>query len=273
MFYTPGYFPLIFFISSTLLIISACMLWTRMNKAVWFSCVSLACINIGIACWSAVYSLGSHCDGYHEIRPDSFLGKMSIVVAAILVLSLPVFLSDIKRIIQTPAIAKVKNKTASRLLAIMVGMIFLALILAILMIESVNDVYASCKWGTYASTRDDIQNSVVAYMADHSSQLPILSENATFITNYVNGSYYIINMSQLLTANGGLLTEVPDICIQIPGPDNDNCDGGATGCSNTSRYVWGVDNRGIIASKLVNASNMGPCECNTCDGYLEGRWP
>lgn len=143
-----------------------------------------------------------------------------------------------------------------------------------MLFASVGGTFCSSREAAYSTTREEMRNAVAYYMSDsnNSSQLPILNENATFKLTNPNGSYYIINMSPLLTSNGGILREVPDGCIEIPGPDNDNCDGGAIGCSNTSHYIWGVDNEVNVVSKFVNSSEMNICQCNICDGY-QGVWP
>ena len=280
-FYTPPYFTLSFFIAFALLLIAACILWTQITKTFWFSCVTLAIINLGIMCWGAVYYFGTHCDGPHEIKPDSFLATMSIIIAAIIALSLPLFLSDIKRIIRITVEGNMDNKTTSSLPVTMVGIAIFMLLIVGLIRACSGGVYATCKSSAYYTAHEQIQNAVTAYMSDsnHSSQLPIISENATFTLTNPNGTYYIINMSALLTTNGGMLRQVPSGCGQLPGPNNDNCDGGATGCENTSHYIWGIDNNGTVVSKSYNSylsneplCNACSCKCNTCDGYQD-VWP
>lgn len=277
----PPYATPLLLIASFLLLIAACTLFTKITKAVWFSCVALAFINLGIMCWGIVYYLGTRCYGQYQITPDTGAAKVTIYALVIITLALVLLLSDIKRIHRITT-ENLKNQTASLLLKIILSIIVYVLII-IMIYAATGGVYGSCRTSAYNSVRDDTQNAVVAYMTDHSSQLPIISSNATFTLTHPNGSYYIINMSALLTVNGGMLRQVPDGCSQIPGPDNDNCDGGAPRCSNTSHYIWGMDNHGNVVSQPVNTSDHSTanetqcnacnyCQCDTCDGY-QGVWP
>lgn len=234
----------------------------------------LACINIGVMCWIAKYLWNSYCDGIYLVGPEIGLAKIAIISAAITALSLPLFLLDIKRIIRTTTAGKTENRNSSSFPAIAFILIVSIPIVIILMESCSGGTFYSTRQRAYDVTRDEMKNAVAEYRsrANDSSQMPIINENVTFTPTNSNSSYYIIDMSLLLTSNGGLLSVVPDSCSELPGPDNDNCDGGASGCSNTSHYIWGMDEYGNVYSMFLNFDNVNPCACDGCDGY-QGVWP
>ena len=270
--------------TSVLLLITACLLLSRITKAAWWSCVFLSLTNLGIMCWGIIYYLGIYCDGPCQTPPETGAAEISIIVAVILASSLLLLLLDTRNVNRLSISQNMKTQGKSPLVLIITSIVIFILIVFMIILSS-GGVYDTSRSRAYCAVREDIQNAVTAYMADanHSSQMPIISENATFTLTNPNGSYYIINMSPLLVYNGGLLRQVPDGCSQIPGPDNDNCDGGAPRCSNTSHYIWGIDNAGKVVSKPVNTSDYSTsnesqcnacnyCQCDTCDGY-QGVWP
>jgi hypothetical protein len=267
---TPPYGVPALLITSIPLLIATYYLLIRTTKAAWWICVVLIPFNIGVLCRAIVYYLGIHCDGPYQITPDTGNAFLTITAAAIIVLSLVILLSDIKRINRTTGLDNLKLDDESPR-ALIIASIVIYILTALAIIAS-TPMFSCAK--RYPGARNDIQNAVDQYIVDstNSSQLPIMNENATFTLTNPNGSYYIINMSLLLTDNGGTLSKVPDGCIELPGPDNDNCDGGATGCSNTSHYIWGMNSYGNIVSKFINSSDMNICQCNTCDGYQD-VWP
>ena len=252
-------------ITSIPLIIATYSMLIRTTKAAWWICVVLIPFNIGVLFWAIVYYLGIHCDGPYQITPDTGNAFATTIAAALIVLSLTLLLSDTARIHRTTGLEKPKFYDESPR-ALIIASLFIYVLTAIAIIITTPAI--GCAKVYY---KDVIQNAVADYMTHHSSQLPIINENATFTLTSPNGSYYIINMSLLLESNGGFLNETPG-CIELEGPDNDNCDGGATGCSNTSHYIWGIDANGNVVSKFINSSDMNICQCNTCDGY-QGVWP
>lgn len=207
------------------------------------------------------------------------LAILSIIAAAILTLSLILLFLDLKNIIRMPSAGNMENKSHSPFPVIIFILVIFIPFMMMLMHSCVGGVFCTCRRCVYDVAREEIQNAVAYYMSDtnNSSQLPIINESATFTLTHPNGSYYIINMSLLLESNGGTLRGIPDSCIKLQGLNNDNCDGGATGCSNSSHYIWGVDNLGNVASKPVNIDTSTElqcdvcdyCQCDTCDGYQD----
>ncbi|MFA5055338.1 MAG: hypothetical protein WC562_04085 [Dehalococcoidia bacterium] len=268
----PPYLTPSLLIASFLLLIAACTLWTKIRRIAWWNCLILAFINLGIMCWGIIYYLGTHCDGPYQITPDTGAAKITIIAAIIIALSLLLLLSDIKHIHHLTT-ENVKKQTASHL-PVAIFVIFIFFFIIMMLFSSVGGTFCSSREAAYSTTREEMRNAVAYYMSDsnNSSQLPIINESATFTLTHPNGSYYIINFSELLISNGGLLREVPDGCIALAGPNNDNCDGGINGCHDTFHYIWGVDNEGNVVSQFINSSEMNICQCNTCDGY-QGVWP
>jgi hypothetical protein len=117
----------------------------------------------------------------------------------------------------------------------------------------------------YTTAKDELQNSVIAYATEHSGAFPNLSG-----TYSVSGcsDCNIIDISAVLTSNGGIMREVPDGCYKASGGDNDNCDGGAVGCSADNHYIWLIDLYGNIYSKCMGSD----CDSNNATGY-QGVWP
>jgi hypothetical protein len=121
----------------------------------------------------------------------------------------------------------------------------------------------------YIAAHDEIQNAVSAYVTDHNGSLPII--NAYRTVDECAGCY-IIDIGALLTANGGLLIDVPDGCYESTvntGP-NDNCDGGfgVTECSPSNHYVWLVDSLGYVYSRCEGEG----CATHSRSGYQQ-VWP
>ena len=116
----------------------------------------------------------------------------------------------------------------------------------------------------YNIEHDDIQNAVTGYAVDHDEALPIL--NGTY-TNTDCSNCSVIDISALLIANGGLLTDVPDSCnLSISG--NDNCGGNVDlGCSKEGSYIWLTDIYGNVYSYCAGV------ECTTNNSGYQGVWP
>ncbi len=87
---------------------------------------------------------------------------------------------------------------------------------------------------------------------------------------------YILNMSQLITVNGGMLRKIPDGCTSWG--TLDNCDGIQAGqsqfntCKTTNHYLWGADNKGNVYSFCQDTGAADkPCTSNN-SGY-QGQFP
>ena len=117
----------------------------------------------------------------------------------------------------------------------------------------------------YSATKDDIQNVVTAYATEHQGSFP-----------YLDGTYsvaqctdcHVIDIAACLSSNGGLLREVPDGIYSASGANNDNCDGGASGCSSNNHYIWIIDLYGNVRSICIGSA----CNSNDASGY-QGVWP
>ena len=116
----------------------------------------------------------------------------------------------------------------------------------------------------YIATKDDIRNAFYSYAADHNQSFPLF--NSTY-TNDNCSNCSVINISALLTVNGGLLNGVPDGCY-LSTSGNDNCGGNASlGCSTDASYIWIVDNDGNVFSYCAGAG------CATNNFGYQDVWP
>jgi len=120
------------------------------------------------------------------------------------------------------------------------------------------------KGAAYNAVHDDLQNAVTGYATDHQGNFPYnVSGTQIFNTDCTaSRPCYVINMSAILVANGGMLRQVPD------GTRQDNCYGGATGCSDLNHYTWLVNTVGYVYSKCMGSD----CNSNDASGY-QGVWP
>jgi hypothetical protein len=116
----------------------------------------------------------------------------------------------------------------------------------------------------YFVTKDKIQNAVTYYAESHNQSLPIL--NGTY-TNSNCSNCHVLNVSALITANGGLLRTYPD-GLSLSASDNDNCGGNASlGCSSESSYIWIVGDNGVVYSFCAGAG------CTTNNSDYQDVWP
>ena len=147
-------------------------------------------------------------------------------------------------------------------------------VIALLVITLVSTVACSSKSETdqqnqadygqaYSVVKDEIQNVVIGYATDHQGNWPTLTGTYS-ISGCTN--CHIIDMSLLLTSQGGFLSQVPDGTYSAAGANNDNCDGGASGCSSNNHYVWLIDWLGNVYSKCIGS------DCDGATGY-QGIWP
>jgi hypothetical protein len=117
---------------------------------------------------------------------------------------------------------------------------------------------------TYNTPREQIQNAVVDYQANHNGSLPTLS--GTY-TNANCSNCGVINISALLATNGGYLRTAPD-CLNLSTNGNDNCGGNASlGCKKGSHYIWIVDSNGSVYSTCVGK------DCTSNSSGYQGVWP
>ena len=115
--------------------------------------------------------------------------------------------------------------------------------------------------------RNKIQQAVDVYIVNHNGSLPTL--NGSY-TNAECSDCKIINISALLSGNGGALQSVPISLWQGPGTCDDNCDAAGSnisGCFNTSHYVWIVDNSGIVYSTCRGEG------CPSNNSGCQNIWP
>jgi hypothetical protein len=119
----------------------------------------------------------------------------------------------------------------------------------------------------YNTVHEELQNAVTAYSTNlsHAGAYPELTG-----TYSISGctDCHIANLNALLTSNGGMLRVVPDGTYSASGVSNDNCDGGANGCSSYSHYVWLISTYGSVYSKCMGSD----CDSNDASGY-QGVWP
>lgn len=119
----------------------------------------------------------------------------------------------------------------------------------------------------YTITGDEIQTAVGDYETGHNLNLPIYSSGDTLLISG-HKDCHIIDMNLLLMTQGGIMRHLPNSCYAAEGSNNDNCDGGATGCSASYHYIWAVDQNGSVCSKCIGHD----CQSNDADGY-QGVWP
>lgn len=117
---------------------------------------------------------------------------------------------------------------------------------------------------SYNSAYSDLQNAVVAYATNNSGVFPTINGTVN-ISGY---DLQIIDICSLLTTDNAVLSEVPEGVASVNGSDNDNCDTGCDGCSDTNHYIWTIDEYGYIFSTCVGVN----CSEYNSDGY-QGVWP
>jgi hypothetical protein len=116
----------------------------------------------------------------------------------------------------------------------------------------------------YIVTKDKIQDAVAYYRDANDESLPILS---FAYTNAECLNCHVLNISALITANGGLLQNYPD-GLNLSDSGNDNCGGNASlGCSTEGSYIWIVDANGNVFSYCAGAG------CTTNNSGYQDVWP
>ncbi|MFA5366796.1 MAG: B-box zinc finger protein [Dehalococcoidia bacterium] len=118
----------------------------------------------------------------------------------------------------------------------------------------------------YETTKSTIELAVLNYCLWHNyGDLPVL-EAVYSVSGCIDCP--IIDMNLLMTSQGGILSKVPEGCYAGAGSNNDNCDGGAVGCSPSKHYVWILSDHATVHSKCIGSG----CKSNDADGY-QGVWP
>ena len=155
-------------------------------------------------------------------------------------------------------------KSWSNILGIAVIVMIICGILAYIIISATSTSYVDPISFAYSTAREQIQNAVTAYQANNNNSLPILS--GTY-TNANCSNCSVINISALLTANGGMMRMAPD-GLNLSASGNDNCGGNSSlGCKKGNSYIWLVDSGGSVYSTCVGKD----CTSN-CTSY-QGVWP
>jgi hypothetical protein len=158
-----------------------------------------------------------------------------------------------------------------------------ALILAVVLILAVASIYIidmsqgrvyGEPWLAYVASREQIQYAVTNYSETHNSSLPTFN-NTTWDGTCKNltAPLYIVNLSQLLTINGGLLRSMPSGVYGSSTPGCDNCGGGNSNdsvydCSSSNHYLWLMDQNGTVESICIGKD----CKASNVSGY-QGVWP
>ena len=158
-----------------------------------------------------------------------------------------------------------KGKKGFTLIELLIVMVILA-ILAGVVVMAVGGVFGNARERAYNTTKDEIKNAVAEYASRHSGDFPYTST----VNRSVGGTtYYIINIGNITTSEGGVLADIPDSVAAITGANNDNCDNGAT-CTghNDAHYVWLMDVYGNIYSECDD-TNGGSTACadDDADGF------
>ena len=118
----------------------------------------------------------------------------------------------------------------------------------------------------YNTAREEMLNAVVAYAVGHQGNFSTLPGILT-VAECTDCS--LVDMNALLVSNGGLLRAVPAGTYSTAGMNNDNCDGGASGCLTNNHYVWIIN----TTTDSVYSKCMGnDCASNDASGY-QGIWP
>lgn len=118
----------------------------------------------------------------------------------------------------------------------------------------------------YESTKSTIELAVLDYCSWHADGVVPVLDGIYSVSGCIDCP--IIDMSVLLASQGGIISKVPDGCYAGAGINNDNCDGGAVGCSIGKHYVWILSDYTTVHSKCMGSD----CDSNDADGY-QGVWP
>ena len=163
-----------------------------------------------------------------------------------------------------------KGKGGFTLIELLIVMVILA-ILAGVVVMAVGGVFGSAHEAAYAAVHDDLQNATIAYATDNNGQFPTLNGtyNVTGPAPDTCTNCEVLNITALLTANGGMLRAIPDGLYDSNASGTDNCDGGgsAAGCEADSHYVWIIDTFGNLYSNCIG------CSADNTNGFISDYWP
>lgn len=159
-----------------------------------------------------------------------------------------------------------KRKKGFTLIELLIVMVILA-ILAGVVVMAVGGVFGNARERAYDTTKDELKNAVAEYASRHSGDFPYTSTANITLTSPA-GTYYIINIGDILTENEGVLASVPDSVALLDTADN--CDGGLTcTASNDAHYVWLMDAYGNIYSQCDDENGGSTaCDAEDEDGFM-----
>jgi prepilin-type N-terminal cleavage/methylation domain-containing protein len=157
-----------------------------------------------------------------------------------------------------------KSKNGFTLVEVLIVIVILAILVGVV-VMAVGGVFSNAKDSAYAESRGQFQQAVAAYTATKASLLPILAGN---YTNAECQNCKIIDLSALLTANGGILRQAPT-GLYLSADGNDNCGGDARlGCETGSSYIWIIDSDGTVFSYCTKPGQGG-----TNNSGYQNVWP
>lgn len=168
-----------------------------------------------------------------------------------------------------------KSKGGFTLIELLIVMVILA-ILAGVVVMAVGGVFGSAHEAAYNSVHDDLQNAVVGYATDNNGDYSglKLSGNIT-IDDPACPACSIVDIDALLTANGGMLRDVPDGLWEGEADGTDsNCDAGwnaAVQCAGS--YVWVMDIHGNIYSSCAGDKCTAADNAGNTSGWVSDVWP
>ena len=171
-----------------------------------------------------------------------------------------------------------RSKGGFTLIELLIVMVILA-ILAGVVVMAVGGVFGSAHEAAYNSVHDDLQNATVAYATDNNGDFPQLSGNYTITTPMACTACRILNISALLTSNGGMLRAIPDGLFTGSNDGSDsNCDATMTASESCGgSYVWVIDTYGNLFSTCqgtdCSEADDAGCIAGNTSGFCDDVWP
>ena len=162
------------------------------------------------------------------------------------------------------------NKKGFTLIELLIVLIILSILAGVVMM-SIGGALLTARKTAYNTVKEQVHLSIVSYSAKHGGDFP-LTGNTTIIDGKTLG---IVDVCALLikSDSGGLLGEIPDAFILIPGDDNCNSPTYSCSCDVTAHYIWAIDVDGNLYSSCINtAANKGGCKNTSSDGFQDA-WP
>jgi len=152
-----------------------------------------------------------------------------------------------------------------RRIYLFICIVVILLVIAGVVVMAAGGTVCPSKEGAYRIVKTNLQNAVNTYQNKNDGDLPTINGTVT-----INGSpCKIVNMCILLEQNEESLKTIHDSLWIGNGSNDDNCDGGCTGCNtyNHSSYIWAVDDEGNVHSTCVGEH----CNTSGIDGFQ--YWP